>query len=346
MKGPEPKLAIAAGISLLAAGTGCTGESGATGPSLSLSAEQLNFGDVAIGHPQSLSVKVWNDGDGLLSVERVTTNGDGFSSSSVLDVDPDLDPGEGAWIDVWFDPAEEGPAIGSLSVLSNDPDDPDPEVTFLAVGITAALTVDHEGTLVFGAAAPGATVYESLTLCSTGAAAANILDAGLALGTAEFWIESVHPALPTLLEPGETAVVVLGYSSCEGATDTLQLVSDVPAQPVIEVELVGEAAQSPPACEILQPIQPEVVECTVIELVGIAVDEQSPSTDVVATWTEHFDGQLEEICSGPLDEDGYLACDRIALGVGPHTLMFRAEDPYGLTCEQQRVVVVTDPPPS
>jgi len=336
------------GIALLIALAGCAGAPAADGPVLALSAEQLNFGDVAVGHPRSLSVMVWNQGDEPLVVDDVTTSGDGFSTSTSLASALELGPGEGSWIDVWFDPAAAGPSIGSLAVHSNDPTDPVRQVTFLGIGVTAALSVDAEGGLVFGPATPGSAVFESVTVSSTGAAAAELLAAELSDGDADFWIDSVHPDVPTVLDPGETAVVVVGYTAGIGANGTLQLLSDVPSLPIIEVALIGEAAQSSPDCEVLQPQAEELVEGTVFDLQAIALDAESAPAELEASWSDHFDGEPLEVCSAAPDELGTVACEHVAQGVGPHTLTFRAQDPSGRSCEEQRVVVVTedDPPQS
>ena len=88
----------------------------ATG-TLQVSPTAINFGDVLVGHSGSLSLKVTNTGNSALTTSRGTISGSGFSMIGGL-AGLTLQPGQSDSVTVVFEPAVNGSATGTISILA------------------------------------------------------------------------------------------------------------------------------------------------------------------------------------------------------------------------------------
>jgi len=90
-------------------------------PDISLSDDTLSFGNAFVGFPDSLTLIVSNDGTDLLTVSDISSNNPDYTVAiSAFS----LNPGENQQVPVIFTPSAPGPASATLSITSNDPDEP------------------------------------------------------------------------------------------------------------------------------------------------------------------------------------------------------------------------------
>ena len=86
-------------------------------PEISVTADSLDFGDVYIAYPESLSLSIFNTGTDLLIVTSMVADADEFTA------DPpsfSLAPYADTIVQVTFSPTESGVVAGILSIISND----------------------------------------------------------------------------------------------------------------------------------------------------------------------------------------------------------------------------------
>ena len=95
-------------------------------PELVVDMEELNFGDVAAGTSETLSIEITNSGSGVLEISEMIADPDvfstDFSDGEVIMVEPD----SSMTVVVTFAPEEEDMTYeGTLTIVSNDPDHPE-----------------------------------------------------------------------------------------------------------------------------------------------------------------------------------------------------------------------------
>jgi hypothetical protein len=328
---------------------GCQEEPEARAPRIAVSTEELNFGQVIVGYPVSRSVEVWNEGDGVLTVESVETASPGFEAASPLPDLTGLGPGEGSWIQVTFSPDTAGTVIGSLTIRSDDVDTPEQRISFVGEGLSPRASLVPSDELTFGASLEGVVQLGQVTVESIGGAPLQLFALELAEGVGPFWIEAVDPALPAQLEPGEEAVLTVAYEAAvvEEAASELLVLTDDPANPLLRLDLRGDPANGVPVCTILAPTVTSLTEGVEIALEASAVDGQDAPEELTATWTDLFEGEEDVVCSPAGWSFGRFSCEYVPTGAGPHTLTFTAEDRDGASCAEQLVVqVATDDAPT
>ncbi|MGH8004253.1 MAG: choice-of-anchor D domain-containing protein, partial [Limisphaerales bacterium] len=102
-------------------------------PNIVLSKDTLNFGDVFINYPDTLTLTVSNSGTGLLEVTGMSNNNPRFS---LLDAGVfNVPPGDSHTLRVQFLPTAVGPQSDTLSIASTDSTDPTVYVQLLGTGV-------------------------------------------------------------------------------------------------------------------------------------------------------------------------------------------------------------------
>ena len=90
-------------------------------PNIDVSADSLDYGIVIVGTDSLKTVTVSNNGDTTLSVSEIYTNTEEYS----VDLTSfNLEPDEIQNITITFAPSYEGTILDTLTILSNDPDEP------------------------------------------------------------------------------------------------------------------------------------------------------------------------------------------------------------------------------
>jgi hypothetical protein len=116
----EPELTVPASLHVIGA------------PDISVSDDMLAYGQVYIGATAKDTLVVRNIGTDLLVVNNVTTDHPDYS----VDITNfNLNPGESQNIQVSFSPATAAVILGTLTVYSNDPDEPTVDVALEGEGV-------------------------------------------------------------------------------------------------------------------------------------------------------------------------------------------------------------------
>lgn len=90
---------------------------------LASSTSTLNFGNVLIGSTSNMLVILSNPGSSSITISNVSVSGPGFGVSDPP-VGLTLTPGQNVNFNVTFTPSASGPARGTVSIASNDPNSP------------------------------------------------------------------------------------------------------------------------------------------------------------------------------------------------------------------------------
>lgn len=179
----------------------------AAGPSLTSSANALNFGSVIVGSTTSLTATLTNTGSANVSISALTAVGSGLSASGVA-ANSVLTPGQSATLTVVYAPAAAGNLSGSVSISSNTPNSP---LTIAATGNAAAPTPALTATsssLNFGSVLVGGSSVLGATLTNTGTANATI--SGVSITGSGFSVAGISSG--TVLMPGQSAPLSVTFA--------------------------------------------------------------------------------------------------------------------------------------
>lgn len=107
-------------------------------PDIELSETDYDFGHINIGDEQRGQITIYNEGETSLTINDVKLEQEGnlqfdFKQLDVLPVS--LDPDEWLALDIFFKPAIEGLSEATLSISSDDPNDPVVSVQLIGIGM-------------------------------------------------------------------------------------------------------------------------------------------------------------------------------------------------------------------
>lgn len=154
---------------------------------------------------------------------------------------------------VWFNPVNDDPDTGELTIESNDPRDSQFVISLSGNSGAACLEVSHPDGIHFNLATIGQTTYRTITIknCAPG----TDLDlSNLSISNDGGGVFSIRPNsypgnLPGenfILPPQQTANVVVGYAPTDEETNSgeLLIVSNDNAQPQLRLPITGEGSHS------------------------------------------------------------------------------------------------------
>jgi hypothetical protein len=104
---------------------------------LSLSTNNLNFGDVNLNTPTSQSVTLTSSGNAALTINAAALTGTGFTMAGA-NFPVNLNPGQTAILQVTFDPTAAGAETGSILITSNATTNPTATITLSGTGDSTA----------------------------------------------------------------------------------------------------------------------------------------------------------------------------------------------------------------
>jgi len=219
-------------------------------PDIVLSETLLDYGAVFIGETPVQMVAVSNEGTDELVVTSVTAdNGDFTPAVTAFD----LDPGQSQPIAVTFAPSSLGAITGTLTIVSNDPSEPNATVALLGEGLDppiVAVLPDSLADSLF----TGATSVHTMTISNTGG---NDLDFNIALremaGAGPIAVSTGMLAPPTSVRAD-----LAGYESDISADD--KILTGTPGQAEAVQGMVQSSAY---------PTQTLVLTTGVLELVTL-----------------------------------------------------------------------------
>jgi len=201
-------------------------------PQIEVSTEPLDFGTVYIGEDSLLTLTVSNLGNGTLTANAYT-NTDEYSVSHCPF---SIEPGETLNVEITFTPSYEGVIIDTLTILSNDPENPEIQIELVGEGELGIPQISvSTDSLNFGSVFIGSDSLLALSVSNIGY---GILAANAHTNTDEY---SVSPSSFNL-EPGSIQRINVTFApTYEGIiTDTLTILSNDPENPEVEIFLIGE----------------------------------------------------------------------------------------------------------
>jgi len=217
---------------------------GGIAPDIDVTPTLLQFGQVAIGSSSAMTATISNVGDVDLELDTLSISG---TTEYSLTVDPSgtvLAPAASTSVEVTYAPVDVGADGATLSIPSNDPDEPVVYVTLN--GADEPLPdIDVDPLLVnFGTVDVGQTDTDTITVSNLGTATLTV-SAVTFSGSSEFTWNSI--SLPGTIGPGASRTITVAYSPLDEVADsgTITIDSDDPDEPSVVVSLAGQASPSP-----------------------------------------------------------------------------------------------------
>jgi hypothetical protein len=241
---------------------GCGGSSGGggdrSGPDVAATPLHKDFGGVVVGESSSpLEVTIANEGGAPLSVSDISlASGTDCSldlnggSKPCAVASPELDSGGNCTVEVTFAPGSLGTANDKLDISSDDPDEPVVSVTISGTGVSAPVQdiAVRPGQHDFGKVVPGNSSSPlAVAIANEGGATLSVTDISLRNASGTDYVLDLNggPNPCTVPSPeltaGENCTVEVTFTpgSVGTASDTLDISSDDPDEPVVSVPLSG-----------------------------------------------------------------------------------------------------------
>ena len=233
-------------------------------PQAVVTSDTLDFGEVTLGDSSAAFVAVRNTGTASLTVSQITLSGSDANAFDVITgaVPFTLAPGDSMSIGVRFRPASAGTKTATLSLISDDPNRPQIDVTLTGTAVAPApQLLALPPSLDFGEVYVDSTVAQALQLTNPGTADLVITAISLTgADSTQFSVAGV--TVPLTVPPGDTTRFSVAFTpTSEGnkraavrlATnaDTTEialsgrgvvLTSDVTVSPVISLPAIGQGA--------------------------------------------------------------------------------------------------------
>ena len=149
----------------------------------------------------------------------------------------EIPAGEEINVRVYFAPDEAGDFEGTLTITSNDPDDPETEISMTGTGLPQAPRIFiSDAVLDFGAVLIETSAEASLTVTNTG-----MQDLTIDTVYVESDVFSVDVEGEIVLQPDESAEIVVTFTPPEAADyeGVLVIVSDDPENAQLNIPLIG-----------------------------------------------------------------------------------------------------------
>jgi subtilisin family serine protease len=199
-------------------------------PNIEMQSDPVDFGDRYINYKSGLALTIHNAGTDILDISSILVSGVAFST----DATPfSLPPNKSATVNLLFNPVDEVAYTGTVTINSNDPDQPTIEIGLSGNGIPPPAIVVNPMTITASEEA-GSSVTKTLTVTNPGES-----DLHWAINQSRLaaWIEINF--LSGTITPGEELVlnVKLNANSLYGGEHLGQIIfnSDDPAIPILSI---------------------------------------------------------------------------------------------------------------
>ncbi len=292
-------------------------------PRIVVTPEVLDFGEVVVDYSLPGQVKIINAGRGVLEIDEISLNGDDvFTLGDV----PVTIPGDGTYdLDLSFLPVDPIGYTSTLSIHTNDEDDPVVPVTVIGAGIEAPtpdiscdpLSID------FGTVASGTLSMQFFTCTNLGGDDLYISEQiGAGGGAMQVQTDLTGDVLP----PGQDTQIVVLYAPTTDAGDngTITLSTNDPDEPTTLLTMVGNGGG-----DFDYPVA--VVECPssavprqTITVSGGGSYDPNGFEPLTYYWT--VDGPYDGIDSTTSDTDVYVQLDL----AGSYIVTLQVENSIGL----------------
>ncbi|MGO9516628.1 MAG: choice-of-anchor D domain-containing protein [Candidatus Korobacteraceae bacterium] len=121
-----------------------------SGPSLTVNASNVSFGNVTLDSPSTQSIVLTSSGLVPVKIDATTLSGAGFGISGMI-FPAILNPGQTATINVQFLPTNAGPAAGELTIDSNSQANSTLQVALSGIGAAQAVSASYQVSLTWNA---------------------------------------------------------------------------------------------------------------------------------------------------------------------------------------------------
>lgn len=219
-------------------------------PSISLTPETRDLGEVPAGSVNTTTFTITNDGTAGLNVSALNIVGADASEFTIVGPDGpfSVEPGQSREVTVEFAPDSAGAKSATLEVQSDDPNQPTVTANLTGTGTASNLVVDparHD----FGQVATGTTNTTTVTVTNDGTAPLVVTDTSIVGANGEEF-SIVDGAGPFTLAPGEVREITVGFSPTSDGPKEASLVveSDAVSQQDVTVPLSGSGFT--PRCNV------------------------------------------------------------------------------------------------
>jgi hypothetical protein len=214
-------------------------------PEMTVTSQSLNFGQVKVGSSLEQAITIANQGTANLSLQSVSFVQDsnpGFNYTPLAQLPLTLEPGGTVSVKVVFSPALAGEALGVLKIAGDDADTPVAEVVLTGTGIVSDIAIEPVS-LDFGQRVVGTSAAQNMTIANHGDAQLIVQSIAWADGGSADFAISAMPAMPLVIEPNGLVDLEIVYMPTVAGTAaaTLEIASDDPDQPVINLTVAGKA---------------------------------------------------------------------------------------------------------
>jgi Abnormal spindle-like microcephaly-assoc'd, ASPM-SPD-2-Hydin len=217
-----------------------TGTSGSSSPQLSTSPTH-DFGNVTLNTVATGALTLTNSGASNLTVSSISVTGAGFAAGR-LKLPAKISAGGNVILDITFSPKTAGNYSGSVSIASDDPDNPTTTVNLTGVATTVPVgtLTATPATLSFGNVQVESSASAVTTVRNTGTA--NVTLSQINLSTAGFSTTGI--ATPVLIVPGESLALTVKFSpsAVQPRSGTISLITSQGG--ITSVSVSGTAVQS------------------------------------------------------------------------------------------------------
>ncbi len=329
------RLWLAVMLSLLVLPTGCTRYTLEKGePEIELSETSIDFGSVERGYYRTISIAVYNQGNGTLTVADYAFQAGTSEAFYFEDPDYEITPNTFAELAVRYTPTHEGGDAGAIIITSDDEDEPELIIFLQGAGVVPHCEVTPS--LLYFPTDEGAQDL-SFQVRSIGSGPLTIEEVVVEDGTPEFTLS--FPAgyePPVYVDPGLTVDITVTYTptDLEGKTDRVAVHNSDPdvegGVAYVEVVAAGEppdGENSEPLVEILTPSDgAAVLAGSPVSFTGQVADMEEAPEDLGILWHSTLDGYFG---GDPPDAAGEVCLQVSELTAGTHVITLSAFDSEG-----------------
>ena len=209
---------------------------------LSASPAAVNFGNISTRLKGTSNLVLTNSGAADLTISLVTLTGAEFAISGVT-TPKTLASGQSLPVTVTFSPTAAGSGTGSLSITSNDPNNPTIIIPLSGSGTTAPTgqLSANAASVSFGTVATGSSLDKQIQITNTGNAVVKITS----ISTTGAGITTTGLVAPATLNPSEIAILTTSFAptAAGNVAGAISIVSDAANSP-LNISLSGTGAQA------------------------------------------------------------------------------------------------------
>lgn len=202
-------------------------------PSATVDPDEIFYTQTWVGETSSFPIEISNTGNAILNILNISSDNPVFYSDITSF---DLEAGESQDVNVIFEPDDGGNFTGTLSIESNDPQNPVLEVSMQGEGILPQAVISVDSELNFDTTLVWETSQEILTVWNIGNIDLEVSDIILSNPVFEVNLTSFT------IEPGQSEDVTVSFSPDEEMTyeESLQIISNDLGNPtMVNLEGVG-----------------------------------------------------------------------------------------------------------